>query len=128
MLPLLLRSHGGLPPGLRVVLAKRVPLELLVHEDPLEVRVIAENDAVHVVRLPLEPIHPGPDGDDRAAHRTCAVSSPKSEWVATMSSPNFPASVSSTALFFSSVISLPLQILIGQRSRARRAPGPLIFL
>src|SRR3989338_2591573 len=43
-----------------IVLAQRVPLELLVHEDAVQVRVAGESDAEHVPDFPLEPVPPRP--------------------------------------------------------------------
>jgi hypothetical protein len=45
--------------GEREILAQRMPLEAVVGEDPPEVRVPGEQDAVEVVGLALEPVAPG---------------------------------------------------------------------
>src|SRR5512139_4294592 len=71
--PLLFRPDRGLALRLRVILPERVPLEPLVHEDPLQVRVAAEDDAVHVPRLPLVPVDAGPHGHRRVDHGVVLV-------------------------------------------------------
>src|SRR5882757_7177618 len=48
---------------LRVVLAQRVALELLVKVDALQVGVAVEDDAVHVPGLALEPVRTRPQRD-----------------------------------------------------------------
>src|SRR6188508_595309 len=50
---------------LRVVLAQRVPDELVVHVDPAQVGVTVEGDAVHVVGLALEPVERRPQAGQR---------------------------------------------------------------
>src|SRR6187200_264530 len=47
----------------RVVLAEGVPLPVVVHEDPLQVRMALELDPHEVVRLALVPVGGRPDGD-----------------------------------------------------------------
>src|SRR6266478_4875732 len=55
---------------LRVVLAQRMTLELLVQIDAAQVGMTVEDDAVHVVRLALEPVRAAPDGRQRSDART----------------------------------------------------------
>src|SRR3954464_648980 len=52
--------HERLTLLLRVVLAERVADELLVQEDPAQVGVTVEPDAVHVERLALLPVERRP--------------------------------------------------------------------
>src|SRR5205807_6386441 len=54
----------------RVVLAQRVALPFVGHEDAAQVGVALEDDAEHVIGLPLEPVGPRPDaGDTRHCRR-----------------------------------------------------------
>src|SRR5437588_4089472 len=55
--------------GEREVLAQRIALEAIVGEDATHVRVADEQHAVEVVRLALEPVGAGIDGDDRGHRR-----------------------------------------------------------
>src|SRR5688572_19253042 len=48
----------------RVVLAERMPVPVVLHEDADEVRVALELDAHHVPGLPLVPVGGRPDGDE----------------------------------------------------------------
>src|SRR5689334_12281684 len=50
---------------LRIVLAQRVALKLLVEIDSSQIRVPLEDDAVHVVGLALEPVGAAPDRRQR---------------------------------------------------------------
>src|SRR6267143_3073578 len=52
-----------LPPVDRLVLAQWVADELLVHEEPHQIRVAAEPQAEHVPHLALEPVRDGPEAD-----------------------------------------------------------------
>src|SRR4029453_8904317 len=52
----------------RKVLAERVPDESVVGEDPPEVRVTAEEDAVEIKGLALVPIRRGPNAGHRVDH------------------------------------------------------------
>src|SRR5689334_20128378 len=56
----------------RVVLAQRVPLPVVVHDDPREVRVALDADAHQVPGLALVPVGGRPDLDD-ARHRLAVV-------------------------------------------------------
>ena len=53
----------------RVVLAEGIGGEFLGHQDPPQVGVAAEADAVHVVDLALHPVGARPEGDDRGQRR-----------------------------------------------------------
>ena len=57
-------GHERLAPLERVVLAQRVPLELVVHEEAPQVGVVREADPVHVEAVALEPVGPAADGRD----------------------------------------------------------------
>src|SRR5688572_19847866 len=46
----------------RVILTQRVTAEAVPCQDPAQVRVADEDDAVHVVNLALHPFRAGPDG------------------------------------------------------------------
>src|SRR5436190_24358938 len=50
------RCYQGLAPVDRVVFSERMANELLVHENPLQVRMSSEADAEHVTSFPLEPV------------------------------------------------------------------------
>src|SRR5512133_1869902 len=54
-----------LPAAERVVLAERVPLELVVHEQPAQVGVARHPDAVHVEAVALVPVRAAPHRRDR---------------------------------------------------------------
>src|SRR5689334_1602234 len=49
----------------RVILAQGVTLPVVLHQDPGQVGMAAEDDPEHVPRLALEPVGGRPDGDDR---------------------------------------------------------------
>ena len=51
----------------RVVLAQRVALPVVLHQDPLQVRVALDRDAHHVPGLALVPVGGRPDPDDARA-------------------------------------------------------------
>src|SRR3989338_11212111 len=54
-----------------IVLAQRVPLELLVHEDAARVRVAGEADAEHVPDFPLEPVRRRPERGQGIDDQVC---------------------------------------------------------
>src|SRR5438309_5693187 len=60
-------------PGEREVLALRIPLETIIGEDPPQIIIPGEADAVHVEHLALEPTGNGPQPSD-ARHRRRLVS------------------------------------------------------
>src|SRR6266542_6640039 len=60
-----LRPDERLPPVDGIVLAQRVPDELLVEEQAPQIRMALEADTEHVPHLSLEPVGDGPESDGR---------------------------------------------------------------
>src|SRR5919201_3668700 len=63
MAPSGLRSDQRLAPVDRVILAKGVTHELLVHEQPAQIGMVLEAHPEHVPHLALEPVRDRPEGD-----------------------------------------------------------------
>src|SRR5256714_7466277 len=72
MATLLLRGEADRLAADRVVLAQRVPLPVVVHEDPRQVRVALDPDSHQVVGLALVPVRGRPYLDD-TRHRLAVV-------------------------------------------------------
>ena len=48
-----------------IILAQRIPLETVVHQNPPQIRMIRKREAKHIVRLAFEPIGPFPHRHER---------------------------------------------------------------